>query len=82
VRRYDELGLDVARTVAADDIALQLAYLPVLVADPSHYARWFRVTAKGQTVILSRGTDPCALLTRTRGTANVQNGYRHDQRSA
>ncbi|HEY4243898.1 MAG TPA: VIT domain-containing protein [Kofleriaceae bacterium] len=58
LRRYDELGLDVSRIVTADDVALQLAYLPMWIAEPSHYARWFRVTAKGQTVILSRGTDP------------------------
>ncbi len=54
VRRYAELGLDVTRAIASDDIALAFAYLPVWIADPSHYARFFEVKAKGpRTVTLS-----------------------------
>ena len=53
-RRYAELGLDVTRPIASDDIALAFAYLPVWIADPSHYARFFEVKAKGpRTVMLS-----------------------------
>ena len=54
-RRYSELGLDVSRTFSDDDIALALAYLPVWIAEPAHYARWFDVSAKGKQVTLSRG---------------------------
>jgi len=54
-RRYTELGIDVMRAVAEDDVALQLGYLPVWIAEPSHYARWFDVTARGnREVVLSR----------------------------
>jgi tetratricopeptide (TPR) repeat protein len=45
-RRYAELGLDVARAVGDDDVALALAYLPLWIAEPAHYARWFDVRAK------------------------------------
>jgi hypothetical protein len=54
IRRYAELGLDVARAVGDDDIALALAVLPLWIAEPSHYARWFDVTARGRDVVLSR----------------------------
>ena len=47
MRRYTELGLDVTRTFAEDDIALALAYLPLWIAEPSHYARWFEVRSTG-----------------------------------
>jgi tetratricopeptide (TPR) repeat protein len=54
-RRYAELGLDVTRTFAEDDIALALAYLPLWIAEPAHYAKWFDVRAKGpRHVVLSR----------------------------
>ncbi len=53
LRRYAELGLDVARPIAADDVALGLAYLPIWIADPAHYARYFDVTASAHDVILS-----------------------------
>ncbi|HEX2688128.1 MAG TPA: VIT domain-containing protein [Kofleriaceae bacterium] len=54
-RRYSELGLDVARAVGDDDVALALGHLPVWIAEPSHYARWFDVTARGaHEVVLSR----------------------------
>ena len=46
-RRYAELGLDVTRTLTDDDVALALAYLPVWIAEPAHYARWFEVRATG-----------------------------------
>jgi len=52
-RRYGELGLDVVRPVASDDIVLGLVYLPVWIADPAHYAQYFDVSAKGRDVILS-----------------------------
>ncbi|MCW5804755.1 MAG: VWA domain-containing protein, partial [Deltaproteobacteria bacterium] len=54
-RRYAELGLDVTRTLAEDDVALALAYLPLWIAEPEHYARWFEVAARGpREVGLSR----------------------------
>ncbi|MEO8701270.1 MAG: VIT domain-containing protein, partial [Kofleriaceae bacterium] len=54
-RRYSELGLDVTRTFAEDDIALGLAYLPVWIADPAHYTRWFDVRSKSaREVTLAR----------------------------
>jgi tetratricopeptide (TPR) repeat protein len=54
-RRYAELGLDVTRAVGEDDVALQLGHLPVWIAEPSHYARWFDVTLRGpREVVLSR----------------------------
>src|SRR4029079_16981986 len=46
-RRYAELGLDVSRPVSDDDVALALAYLPIWIAEPAHYARWFTVKARG-----------------------------------
>ncbi len=53
-RRYAELGLDVTRPITSDDIALAFAYLPIWIADPSHYARWFEVKTKGpRTITLS-----------------------------
>jgi hypothetical protein len=54
LRRYGELDLDVTRTLAADDIALALAYLPIWIAEPAHYARYFDVKASGRDVVLSR----------------------------
>ena len=55
-RRYGELDLDVTRTLDSDDIALDLAYLPILVAEPAHWAHWYDVAARGaHTVTLSRG---------------------------
>ncbi|HVK86145.1 MAG TPA: VIT domain-containing protein, partial [Kofleriaceae bacterium] len=54
-RRYAELGLDVTRPVGDDDIALALAYLPIWIAEPAHYTRWFEVRAKdARTVTLAR----------------------------
>src|SRR6185312_15466374 len=44
----------VTRAVGTDDVALALAYLPVWIADPAHYAKYFDVTAKGHDVTLSR----------------------------
>ncbi|HEX7702975.1 MAG TPA: hypothetical protein VF403_19690, partial [Kofleriaceae bacterium] len=52
-RRYAELGLDVVRPVASDDVALGLAYLPIWIADPAHYAQYFDVSASGRVVTLS-----------------------------
>ncbi len=45
-RRYAELGLDVSRSFAEDDVALALSYLPLWIAEPAHYARWFEVRAQ------------------------------------
>jgi hypothetical protein len=54
-RRYPELGLDVTRPIAEDDVALAFAYLPLWIAEPAHYARWFDVKlARPRTVSLSR----------------------------
>ncbi|MDX2093983.1 MAG: VIT domain-containing protein [Kofleriaceae bacterium] len=54
-RRYAELGLDVTRAVSTDDIAIALAYLPVWIAEPAHYARYFEVRAKdARTITLAR----------------------------
>jgi len=53
-RRYGELDLDVTRAVATDDVALAMATLPIWIADPAHYAKYFDVTAKGHDVTLSR----------------------------
>jgi tetratricopeptide (TPR) repeat protein len=46
-RRYAELGLTVARPVGADAVALGLAYFPLWIAEPAHYARWLAVRASG-----------------------------------
>jgi hypothetical protein len=57
-RRYAELGIDVTRAVGEDDIAVGLAYLPVWIAEPSHYARWYDVGLRGdREVVLSRQID-------------------------
>ncbi|HEY4175910.1 MAG TPA: VIT domain-containing protein [Kofleriaceae bacterium] len=54
-RRYAELGLDVTRAVSTDDVALSLAYLPILIAEPAHYAAWFDVKlTSASEVTLSR----------------------------
>ncbi len=45
-RRYAELGLEVSRLLAEDDVAFAFAYLPIWIAEPAHYARWFEVTAE------------------------------------
>ncbi|NVB79466.1 MAG: VWA domain-containing protein [Kofleriaceae bacterium] len=55
VRRYGELGLSVARPIASDDVAMSFAYLPVWIAEPSHYAKYFVVGAQGsRQVTLSK----------------------------
>jgi len=72
-RRYAELGLEVTRGVADDDVALQLGHLPVWIAEPAHYARWFEVTLRGpREVVLSR---------RVRGHAQVVLVLAFDDRS-
>jgi len=54
-RRYAELGVDVTRTFADDDLALAMSYLPLWIAEPAHYARWFEVRlANPREVTLSR----------------------------
>ncbi|MEJ7601232.1 MAG: VIT domain-containing protein [Kofleriaceae bacterium] len=54
-RRYAELGLDVTRTYGDDDVAISMGYLPIWIADPAHYARWFEVGLRGKReVTLSR----------------------------
>jgi len=65
-RRYTELGISATRNVKEDDIALALAYLPIWIAEPSHYARFFVVTSKSpHEVALSikdRGKDQLAFV--------------------
>jgi tetratricopeptide (TPR) repeat protein len=64
-RRYAELGLDATRNVADDDIAIALAYFPLWIAEPAHYAKYFDVKASGRTVTLSRqvrGQDRTSLV--------------------
>ena len=53
-RRYAELGIDITRAAADDAVALQLAYMPLWIAEPAQYARWFEVSAKGREVSLSK----------------------------
>ena len=53
-RRYAELGIDITRVAADDAVALQLAYMPLWIAEPAQYARWFEVTAKGREVSLHK----------------------------
>ncbi|CAN5727673.1 hypothetical protein BH11MYX2_BH11MYX2_07280 [soil metagenome] len=66
VRRYAELGLDVTRAVSADDVALSLAYLPVLIAEPAHYTAWFDVKlASTGEVALSRSVGGKAAVVMT-----------------
>ncbi len=52
-RRYAELGLDVTRPVSDDDLAIALVALPIWIADPAHYARYFDVAARGRNIVLS-----------------------------
>jgi hypothetical protein len=65
-RRYAELGLSASRPVREDDVALALAYLPIWIAEPEHYARWFAVSSRGpREVALSRkhgGKDELAFV--------------------
>jgi tetratricopeptide (TPR) repeat protein len=54
-RRYGELGIDVTRSYGDDDVAIAMTYLPIWIADPAHYARWFEVGSNGaREVTLSR----------------------------
>jgi len=63
IRRYAELGLDVTRTLTDDDVAFALAYLPVWIAEPAHYARWFEVKAAGpRSVALGKAGKPVMTL--------------------
>jgi tetratricopeptide (TPR) repeat protein len=62
-RRYAELGLDATRAVGDDDIALALGYLPVWIASPDHYAKYFTVRAQGDhDVVLARGDHVAYIL--------------------
>jgi tetratricopeptide (TPR) repeat protein len=61
-RRYPELGLDVTREVRADDVALALAYLPIWIAEPDHFTRWFDVSAHGTEVTLAANGKPAYVL--------------------
>lgn len=47
VRRYPELGLAATRAAEDDAVALSLAYLPIWIAEPAQYARWFDVALRG-----------------------------------
>jgi tetratricopeptide (TPR) repeat protein len=54
-RSYPELGLVVEREVSDDQVAVSLAYLPLWIAEPDQYARWFAVKLRGtREVELSR----------------------------
>ena len=55
LRRYTELGIDVTRTLAEDDVAFALAHLPIWIAEPAHYARWFEVRATGPREVTLAG---------------------------
>jgi hypothetical protein len=62
-RRYSELGLDATRAVGDDDVALALAHLPVWIADPAHYARYFDVSARGaHEIVLAHGKQVALVL--------------------
>ncbi len=63
-RRYAELGLDATRAVGDDDVALALAHLPVWIADPMHYARYFDVSTRGaHEIVLAHGKQIALVLT-------------------
>ncbi|MFT3692251.1 MAG: VIT domain-containing protein [Kofleriaceae bacterium] len=62
-RTYGELDLAVQRPVTSDDVALGLAYLPMWIVDPAHYAKYFDVTANGREVVLSQHGKPVYTLT-------------------
>ncbi len=62
-RRYPELGLSATRAAGDDAVALSLAYLPIWIADPAQYARWFEVRA--------RGAHEVTLATRESGTPRI-----------
>jgi tetratricopeptide (TPR) repeat protein len=47
VRRYAELGITATRPMTDDALVLSLAYLPIFIAEPEQYARWFEVKARG-----------------------------------
>jgi tetratricopeptide (TPR) repeat protein len=47
VRRYAELGLTATRPMTDDALVLSLAYLPIFIAEPAQYARWFEVKSRG-----------------------------------
>ncbi len=47
VRRYAELGLSATRPMTDDALVLSLAYLPIFIAEPQQYARWFEVKSRG-----------------------------------
>jgi len=68
-RRYTELGVDVTRAAPDDAVALQLAYLPLWIAEPAQYARWFEVSAKGREVSLSK------LVQRSPGKTKAELAY-------
>jgi tetratricopeptide (TPR) repeat protein len=52
------------RPVSDDDVALALAYLPLWIAEPAHYARWFAVRSTGPRQVslalpAKPGSQPC-----------------------
>ncbi|HEY5948786.1 MAG TPA: tetratricopeptide repeat protein, partial [Kofleriaceae bacterium] len=63
MRRYAELGLTATRSMPDDALALSFAYLPIFIAEPAQYARWFEVKA--------RGAHEVTLSTRVKGKAEL-----------
>jgi tetratricopeptide (TPR) repeat protein len=63
VRRYAELGLTATRPMTDDALVLSLAYLPIFIAEPAQYARWFEVK--------SRGSHEVTLSTRVQGKSEL-----------
>jgi hypothetical protein len=66
VRRYAELGLTATRPMTDDALVLSLAYLPIFIAEPAQYARWFEVKSRGAREItlstLVKGKSELALV--------------------
>ena len=62
-RAYPELGLELVRPIGDDEPALYGTVLPVLLASPDHLARWYDVTAAGQTVTLKPATGKGTAIT-------------------
>ncbi|MCE9572499.1 MAG: FecR domain-containing protein, partial [Deltaproteobacteria bacterium] len=62
-RAYPELGLVFEREVGDDEPALCAAILPIALATPDHLARWYTITAAGQTVTLTPASGTGAVTT-------------------
>ncbi len=62
-RAYPELGLVFERAIGDDEPALLAAILPFALATPDHLARWYTITAAGQTVTLTPASGTGAVTT-------------------